>query len=129
MTFDIVKNGNYIYGIASSALPWQSFEVHITTYKTSSGGPSNAIAVINTIHKATKLFRSTTIKLIYLSKLTHVAFSLNPVLRLAENPNAPDFNQGSLNIHPVTSVQDGKNVYNYDASVEYFNNANYFSRK
>ena len=79
MTFDIVKNGNYIYGIASSALPWQSFEVHITTYKTSSGGPSNANAVITTIHKATEVFRSTTMKLIYLKKPTHIAFSLKPI--------------------------------------------------
>ena len=66
MAFKIERKGNYRYGIFAPNTPWQSFQIHITSYLTSSGGPSNPNSVITTIHKATEVFRSTTMKLIYL---------------------------------------------------------------
>ena len=101
----------------------------ITSYPTSSGGPSNPSAVITTITKATEIFRSTTRRLVYVHASTNLTFSLFPIPEDTSNPGKPDFGSGYLSLHPVTSIQDGQSVFNFNLGVDLLNNATLFTQQ
>ena len=73
----------------------------MTSFLTSSGGPSNPSAVVTTIYKATEVFRDRITKLIYVESNIKLSFSLWPVPNSA---GSPDLTVGNMYLFSVNSI-------------------------
>ena len=87
-TYEITTGDSYILTIIDINLPatnggsadvFKYFYLHVTTYLTSSAGPSDPSTVVTSLYKATEVFRDRVTKLIYVEADRKLSFSLWPV--------------------------------------------------
>lgn len=84
VTFDVATSGIYRLNITNYANTplgnqMQLFQMQVSSYLTTSGGPSNSSATISTLLKLSETFRDRVAKLIYLDSAQQATFTLYPV--------------------------------------------------
>ncbi len=94
---------------ASSPNTMQTYQLTASSFLTSSGGPSNSSASIQTLLKVTDTFRDRVSKLIYAESTKSLKFTLYPVEETS--PGVIDLSQQSIFLYQVGSINYANSVY------------------
>lgn len=123
ITYDVSASQNYRLNITLPNTPstaaglspnqMQIFQMTASSYLTSSGGPSNSSATVNTLLKISETFRDRVAKLIYFDSSQKGTFTLYP----AEGTGTTaDTTRVSLNLFPVANILNGSAVYSISSA-------------
>jgi hypothetical protein len=90
----------------------------VTSFATSSGGPSNTSSAITTLYKSVEVFRNKIVKIIYADGFTNMSFTLNPVPSVtALQPNLdPTAGGGNLGLFSVLTQLDSNHLFTLDTT-------------
>lgn len=111
VTFNVGTSGIYRLNITNYlntplGNQMQLFQMQVSSYLTTSGGPSNSTATISTLLKLSETFRDRVAKLIYLDSAQQATFTLYPV-ESADDSAGND----QLLLYNVSTISDGGALY------------------
>lgn len=125
ITYDVSTSQNYRLNITVPSTPsttaglspnqMQIFQMTVSSYLTSSAGPSNSSASISTLLKISDTFRDRVSKLLYFDSSQKGTFTLYP----AEGTGAvPDTSKVSLHLYPVANILNGSTTYSITGATD-----------
>ena len=119
-TFEITTGDSYILTLVSTGFPatnngatvqaFKYFYLHVTSFLTSSGGPSDPSTVVTTLYKSTEVLRDKVTKLIYVEADRKLSFSLWPVPETGGG-GSPDTAKADMYLFAVAGITHSGSEY------------------